>query len=338
LSHHKGEQMKKEILILIWFCCFGGLCHGQNKRIDSLLQLLITAREDTNKVNTLGTLAKELGYSNPDSSILLSTQALQMAERIKWQLGIVKSHLILGWSFVEKGDNTSALKHFSKSLEICNELEKSGTTPKSQVLRLKSKAIANMGGIYRDQGNYPEAMKIYIASLRIFVEARDKQSMAYTYNNIGIVNGLQSNYPEALKNFFAALRISQETGDKQGMAGTYNNIGAFYHDQGNYPEALHNYFAALKLNEELGNKKWKSFNLGNIGVIYKEQGNFTEALKYFSAGLKIDEELGDKNNIASTYQNLGSLYGDLHNYPEALKNYSAALKIFEELEIGRAHV
>jgi hypothetical protein len=75
--------MKKGILILICFYCFTGLCLGQNKQVDSLLKVLKTAKEDTGKVNTLNALANTLQYSNPDSSILLSIHALQLAENIK---------------------------------------------------------------------------------------------------------------------------------------------------------------------------------------------------------------------------------------------------------------
>ena len=50
--------------------------------------------------------------------------------------------------------------------------------------------------------------------------------------------GKQGNYPEALKNYLASLKIREEIGDKQRIAESYNNIGNVYENMGNYPEAL----------------------------------------------------------------------------------------------------
>src|SRR3989304_6610550 len=54
-----------------------------SSKVDSLLTLLKTAKEDTNKVNTLLSLADIYSYQNPDSAILFATQANEIAENIK---------------------------------------------------------------------------------------------------------------------------------------------------------------------------------------------------------------------------------------------------------------
>src|ERR1700733_6764787 len=117
--------MKKILqLFLILVVFFGGrICNAQNQNeIDSLETVLKTEKEDTSKVKTLGALAEELSGVNPDTSILLANQELQLAEKIKWQLGIGNSHLHLGILSDNKGDYALSLEHYSKSLAICNEL------------------------------------------------------------------------------------------------------------------------------------------------------------------------------------------------------------------------
>ena len=53
--------MKKTIsLFLILSACFFSLqCFAQQNKIDSLLKVLKTVKEDTNKVNTLNALGRE---------------------------------------------------------------------------------------------------------------------------------------------------------------------------------------------------------------------------------------------------------------------------------------
>src|ERR1700678_3178923 len=96
--------MKKNslILLLLLFTAFfweGSTAFAQKQgraKIDSLEAVLKIAKEDTNKVNTLNNLAGRLRDINPDTSIILSSQALQLAEKIKWQFGIANAELSLG--------------------------------------------------------------------------------------------------------------------------------------------------------------------------------------------------------------------------------------------------
>lgn len=93
-------------LISLLFLCgvlFNSVQAQNQQKIDSLLNVLKTAKEDTNKVNRLNAIGWELMNINPDTSILLSTQALQLAEKNQWKKGIANSYNQLGWfNFLER--------------------------------------------------------------------------------------------------------------------------------------------------------------------------------------------------------------------------------------------
>src|SRR3989442_861053 len=89
-------------------------------KIDSLQAVLKTAKEDTNKVNVLNEIAREFMNFNPDTSIVLSSGALQLAKKLNWQLGIGKSHHSLGVFSWMKGDFSLSLEHYSKALAMCD--------------------------------------------------------------------------------------------------------------------------------------------------------------------------------------------------------------------------
>src|SRR3990172_7417903 len=84
------------VILLGCFLCPLPTAYCQLSKVDSLLTLLKTAKEDTNKVNTLNALAWELKYNNPDTAIVLSTQALKLAKKQDWQNGIGQSYHQLG--------------------------------------------------------------------------------------------------------------------------------------------------------------------------------------------------------------------------------------------------
>ena len=324
--------MKKGILILICFCCFTGLIHGQNKKVDSLLQVLKTAKEDTSKVNTFYALVKIFLDVNPDTSVYFGNKALALATKLHYKIGIADAYVLIGAGLDNLGKYEEALKNYNDALKLYDELLTSATTAtKSKILKGKGNAY-NHAGIVNDlQGNYPEALKNYFAALAIRQEIGDKIGTAGTYNNIGNNYEKLGNYPEALKNFFAALKLNEELGNKKWKSINLGNIGIIYDDQGDYTEALKYHFAALKLNEELGNKRGKAGSLHNIGILYSKQGNDTGALKYYVEALKLNEELHNKPWIAINLNSIGTAYYNQDNYTEGLKNHLAALRICEEI-------
>lgn len=159
-----------------------------------------------------------------------------------------------------------------------------------------------------------------------------KKGMGSAYNSLGVINIMQSNYPEALKNYLASLKIKEEIGDTQGVVVAYGNIGNVYVQVDNYPEALKNFSAALEMAKQQGYEKLANNNYNNIGVLYGKQGNYAEALKNFSASLSLAKKTGNKKVTASTHTNIGIVYEKQGNYPGALENYLEALKIQKELE------
>jgi len=265
-------------LVFISYCF-----NAQNKQIDSLLTLLKTDKEDTNKVKHLNTLSDEYRLlGDYDKGLLYGKQALTLGKNIGYKKGI-------GNSYIETGN------------------------------------------IYFVQGNSPEALKNYFASLKIMEETGNKYGIASLYNNIGNINLSLANYPEALKNFNASLKICKEAGYKEIMAATYSNIGVVYANGGKFEETLKNYFAGLKIREEIKDKYGIAISYNNIGVIYEEQGNFTEALKMYLAALKIREELKDKDGVASSYINMGDLYINLHKLKEAESYTNKGLQLSKEI-------
>ena len=320
----------KYILFGLTICLFHYV-NGQTSKKDSLSALLKLNIEDTNKVNTLNALAWEMKYIKPDTSVLLSTLALQLAEKINWQLGIGKSHHRLGTFYQLKGDYARSIEEYTKTIALCDELEKSGSVSQAQVLSLKSKAIGSIAISYSIQGDYPKALDAYFKALKIAEELGDKNSVPIFLGNIGNVYKEQNDYSKALDYYFKALKKAEEAGDKNAMATNLGNIGIVYSEQGDYPKALDYYFRALKLAEELENKNGMAIKLINIGSVYKEQKDFAKALDYYSRALKLSEELGTKDVIAESRGNIGILYFKSGKFKEAEEQLTKAITLSESL-------
>jgi serine phosphatase RsbU (regulator of sigma subunit)/tetratricopeptide (TPR) repeat protein len=168
-------------------------------------------------------------------------------------------------------------------------------------------ALNNIGYIYMEQGDIPNALTYYHKALILQEEIGDKKGIANSLNNIGGIYNHQGDIPNALTYLHKSLKIEEEIGDKKGIAYSLNNIGMIYKDQGDIPNALTYFHKSLILLEEIGDKKGIALSLNNIGMIYKDQGDIPNALTYLHKALTIREEIGDKYGIANSLSNLGGL-------------------------------
>jgi tetratricopeptide (TPR) repeat protein len=311
--------MKKLFFILTLF--ISQFAIGQGK-VDSLLNVLKTTKQDTTKVNTYNNLFLEVEFTDEAKAKEYLTKALKLSKKIDFKKGLGATYLYLGFFADDKGNYPEALKNYFTSLKIREAIgDKNGVAD----------SYNNIGLVYMNQGNYPEALKNYFACLKIKEAIGDKNGIATSYNNIGLVYLSQGNYPEALKNYFAGLKIYEAIGDKNGIANSYNNIGLVYYEQGNYLEALKNYFAGLKIFEAIVNKNGIGISYNNIGLVYSHQGNYPEALKNYFACLKIKEAIGDKSGIAASYLNIGSTKLKLDKTIEAKQYLENGLNLSKEI-------
>ena len=194
-----------------------------------------------------------------------------------------------------------------------------------------AKAYNNIGIIYWDQGDYPQALTSFFASLKIKEKLNDKESIADSYNNIGLIYKHQGDYDEALKNYNASLKIAQEINDKQSIAISYNNIGLIFDEEGNAGEAMKNYLLSLSIKEGIGDQLGIANSYNNIGTVYESKNDFVNAIRNYFNALEIQQKIGDKQGIADSYTNIGNIYLYKGDYSEALKNNFHALAIKKEI-------
>ncbi len=316
--------MKKFIYILLFvIASIARQSVAQQTKIDSLLTLIETDTEDTNKVKHLHIAANEyINIGEYDSALQYAKQELTLAQNINFKKGIANAFNSIGLIYSNQGNYPQALKQHFTSLKIREEIkDKNGI----------ASSYNNIGNIYKNQGNYPEALKNHFEALKIREEIKDKQGIAASFNNIGNIFSNQDKDPEGLKMHFEALKIREEIKDKQGIAASYNNIGNIYSNQGNYPEALKMHLASLKIKEESGDKDGIATSYTNIGNIYMYEGNLPEALKMHYASLKIYEEIEDKEGMATSSINIGNLYIKLNKPKEAEDYLNKALQLSKEL-------
>ncbi|OFY63733.1 MAG: hypothetical protein A3H98_06570 [Bacteroidetes bacterium RIFCSPLOWO2_02_FULL_36_8] len=358
--------MKKEPIIfftlyLFISLLFNATVHSTFSQItknDSLLFLLRKDKEDTNKIIHLNTLAWELKYSNPDTSIILGKKALAISKKIGWNDGMSNLYGNLGTYYRLKADYNNALYNYRKALKINVSIMKGA---KNYIEKQKAKngiarTLGGIGNVFNFQGDYPKALTCYFKALKVSEETGDKDMVAGQTGNIGNVYNAQSDDPQAspsekkqsrlqaLQYYYRAMKLGEELGDKKRIAIQLGNIGIVYWKLRDYSKALKYYFDALKIDEELKNKAGVARHIGNIGIVFLELGEkqknnikkdslFNKALEYYFKALKVAEEQGNKNGMSIVLGDIGTFYMKIGKFPEAEKYLINALVISDSIGI-----
>jgi CHAT domain-containing protein/tetratricopeptide (TPR) repeat protein len=204
--------------------------------------------------------------------------------------------------------------------------------------------LNNLATVYREQGKYDEAERLYHRAFTIFEKAsgRDHPNVAGTLNNLAIVHEAQGKYGEAEGLYQRALAIFERAlgGNHSNVAMTLNNLAILYRKQSKYGEAVGLYQRTLAIREKAlgrGHPNVAS-SLNDLAGLYQLQGKYDEAERLYQRALAINENaLGpDHSAVANVLNNLAAVYSKQGKYSEAERLYQRALAI-KENALGRDH-
>jgi serine phosphatase RsbU (regulator of sigma subunit) len=309
---------------LLFFTCILAVhlpVRAQTPKIDSLLKILKTQKEDTSKINTLSELARAYLFELNDCQKVgeYGAQQLSLSLKLNFRKGIAYGYLNRAIFYRSSGELDSALVYDKRAVPVMIEIRnKKG----------ESSCYSNIGVTLMFQGNFKAALDYMFKGVTMKEQIGDKKGMASGYNNIGTIYMDEANYPEALRYQLKALKIREELKDKVGIGMAYNNIGNIVLAQGKSEEALLYYHKSLKIDEELNDLSGIGVANANMGNIYLDQKNYREARICFFKSLRAREQIDDKRGLGETFNNIGRAYFLEHKTEEALIYHLKSFKLY----------
>ena len=120
--------------------------HAQPSAVrDSLIKLLITLPDDTNKVNTLYLLAFEYNLTKPDKTLLLAQQAYELSRKLHYLTGEARALNNIATGLVQFGDYAKGLKSYIQAREIYIQLKN---------VQGEATILNNIADLYMQQGDW----------------------------------------------------------------------------------------------------------------------------------------------------------------------------------------
>lgn len=316
--------MKKYFHILFSIIFSLTFCFGQNPKVDSLSVLLKKDIADSNKVNHLNALGWELMYSNPDTAIVLTNEALKISINIKNEKCEANSYSNLGVYSWIKGEFPVALSYQFKALKLREKIKDR---------RGEATSLSNIGIVYWNQSENDKALEYLKRALVIMESLGNKEGVAKNIGNIGVLYYQKADFEKAIEYYLKALKLDEELGAKSRMATILGNIGVVYHAQADstirnttlrnslYSKALEYYKRALEMEEQLGNSASMVRHFGNIGTLNIQLGNYINAEIYLVKALKLSDSLGFMNERMNFENSLSMMFEQKGDYANSLDHY-----------------
>ena len=213
-------------LFLFWVTLF---LSGQQNTVDSLHQLLATAKEDTTQVNLLNQLSRSFYNSKTDSALNYANRAREFSQKIGYVKGEIRSLTLIGSIMIMTGNFPKALEI---GLEALTKSEASGDE------RLIASSYRLLNGVYSEQGDLKQALPYGLKEKKINEKTNDERTLSSNLVNIGNDYRQSDQLDSARIYLNQALNIALRIGNTSVIAASYLNLGMIHTKMKQYDIAI----------------------------------------------------------------------------------------------------
>jgi tetratricopeptide (TPR) repeat protein len=265
------------------FLCTNASVFSQKQKADSLRDLLVEEKTDSNRVREMWQLANILNSNNPDTSLKLAQDAYYLAKRINYIEGESRSLGILASTF-------RILGNYPRALAL--NLEKLKLEEKRKVPYNLASVLMNIGIVYVFQEDYTDALEYYFKADSVI----NKNSVdEFKYNialNIGDAYDKHGLTDSAYLYYSKSLTIAKNQNDSDLIGTSMTGLGHTYLKKGNHSEAELNYQTAIKLLKQAEDDEVLCEAALGMAQLYDEINKSDSARQYANLSLAVAKKDG----------------------------------------------
>lgn len=331
-------RVVRAFAVVLFLTLSSGAFAQLKEKIDSLLRVVQTASGDK-KSEALVRLSYQFGSSNPDTSLILLSQAIQVAKtkEMKGRVCFEKSllHRSLGQATQQAklldtayllltGENDSIagdVLHYKVMLLGNQGKYKEALQTGHQELALRKKlpsrdkelnALLQIGYTYDRMGEYYKAIEWYEKGFNL-EGLQNEDYIGRNYGLIGIAYDELKDYEKAVSYNLKAIEHFQKVTNSGFLHSWYSNIGNTYTKLGKLDLAEKYTLLALE-----DHSKKRFVTQINLGKIYIEKGELQKAETLLNNVLEGIKQAGQTVYLSEAYYRLHELYRKKNDFKTAL--------------------
>ncbi|MCF8362750.1 MAG: tetratricopeptide repeat protein [Prolixibacteraceae bacterium] len=292
---------KLYILLFIIFTIHFTSLAQENSQIDSLTQLYKKTIDQTVKQNALKALSNIYGDKGDWFKYQeVMEQMLLLQEEKQDSFYLAETYNKLGISCSRRGKTPEALTYFQKALEI--------NLAQNNIL-IAANSYENIGVVYKDMGDYSNAVDYQIKSLEIRKE-RKHPRLLNNYMKLATLQGLLGNVEK--EDYYLRLAKSEmqdiDSITPRNKALFYNQLGHVYNQRNKLDSSIICYKNVILYSKQIEWKVGIAVGLGNLADLYSETGALDSSIFYHRQSLKLSGEINDCLSITDEFLSIAKLF------------------------------
>lgn len=311
---------KYQILVCILLIAAGSA--AQQRKLDSLHNVILQRIPDTSRLKALATLSEMYRTNKMDSAIYYGKKILAYPEHKDFNIYKAHAYNSIGYGNYFKGNYHEAIDAFQKYYEY---------STRAGDKKNMAFAINNEGNVHVELGDYGTALNNYKQALQLRQEINDASGIAMSYNNIGFIYKDLGDYEKAVSNFLFALQHFEKINNRAALAITYGYLCAVSIRQKNFDNALNYQSQAYAIQKELNDKNGMGISLQYFATISAEQKQYENALENYFKAREIYTEAKDLRQLGLVDANIAELYSRQQMHDKALPFYIESIDIHQKI-------
>jgi signal transduction histidine kinase len=285
---------------------------------DSLLRLIQSAQENTDKVELYINAGQQFETNEPETAKLYYRMANELSKQLNYKLGQIK--YITNYTFVlnMQGYFDSSLILNLQSVELSRQIKDSVYL---------AKTLFNTGSSYRLKEEYENAVKYYEEGKKLFESFGDKRMIAQAYDILqNLFTGMKQ-YRKSLEYGKKAIKELTEIDNPTMLGSAYNNLGLNYVNLLQLDSAKTCFNQALAIALETNDQNMEVNGYLNMGDVFVHQGDYKSVKTYMEKALRISKKMNFYESEVIAFKGLSFCFQYSKNYAPAKSYADSALAL-----------
>lgn len=306
-------------LFLLAFFLPAVLIAQDKERLRRSVELLKTAKEDTNKVKLLNNIAWDTSYENLSVGLVYCNQSLALAEKLGFDNGAMSSWNIAGTIYDDMGEYDKAIDAHHKSLAYS---EKNGK------LNSQGTSWMNLGSVYKTLGQTQKSYECMLRAIPLYVETNYSKGLSACYNNLGSVYLEMDSVEQAIATFNKGMEYAQQTKSPSFIAHNIGGLAGAFAKKGDSATAFAYIRRVITIHDSLEDNYDKSI------AIFEYAEMLLQFQRYDLAEQKLFEAMTELHKIGVTDQEreVWKTLADLYRKKEDPVKALSAMKRYTQLK------
>jgi tetratricopeptide (TPR) repeat protein len=273
----------KIFFTLFFSCIFFSVSFSQSNSRDSIRTMLLKETSDTGRVLQLINLSAEYLGTDPDSTMILALQALEISRKVIFEKGEAESLNRIAEAYQRLGNYVKAMEVVMQALTINERIRHKDGIHRSQNI---------IGNFYAHQEDYRTALQYYFQAKGLAEEMKNSRSLCVYQRNIGEAYLHLGIYDSASIFVEKSFHLAHKLNHYSISGGSYNLLGKINMESGKNSLALEFLRLSIPLLEASHNLVSLSEAYLNTAQIFKILENHDSVIYYGTKARIVASQLG----------------------------------------------